>query len=290
MHLISHQFINKSISNFNKGLRIITVVHQNGITFPIGLIKTPSSFLYLQTKNNMVHLKVIIVTALVVTASSNTFRPSPSTAASAISTFYKNNRFKGAFLTCSVKACTADAVAQYIAAGKQRREDEDMAKKDNALSKLNPLRKTRGGDLALSAKKKFSFDLRRSLAFLLYGGFYQGCANEFIYNNILPLLGTGTDWKTVARKVVLELGFVSPLVCIPMAYLVKGLLIGRTISASYANYWDDVKTKGVVFKNWMIFIPVQSLTFSVIPPHLRVSFVAVVSFFWMIILSCILGS
>ena len=48
MHLISHQFINNSISNFEKGLRIITVVHQNGITFPIGLIKTPSSFLYLQ--------------------------------------------------------------------------------------------------------------------------------------------------------------------------------------------------------------------------------------------------
>ena len=163
----------------------------------------------------MVNLKPLLAMALAATVSSAPFGPSTSTAASAISAFYKNNRFKGAFLTCSVKACTADAVAQYIAAGKQKREEEEIAKKDSALSKLNPLKKTRGGDLALAVKKKFSFDLRRSLAFFLYGGFYQGCVGEIIYNNILPLLGKGTDFKTVAKKVVADMGFISPMICIP---------------------------------------------------------------------------
>jgi len=229
---------------------------------------------------------LLAVATLVATASSRPFHLSRAT--SAISTFYKNNPFKGAFLTCSIKGCSADLVAQYIAASKEQRDEE--LKKDNALSRLNPLKKARGGDLDVSEKRKFSIDLRRSAVFLIYGGLYQGCANEFIYNSILPLLGTGTDWKTVARKVVVDVGFIVPLICIPMAYLVKGLLLGRTVGASYTNYWNDVVNKGVVFKHWMIFIPVQCLTFSVIPQHLRVSFVACVSFFWMIILSCILSS
>ena len=164
----------------------------------------------------MVHLKALIVAALVATASSAPFRPPSPSAASAISAFYKNNRFKGAFLTCSIKACSADAIAQYIAAGRQKLEDDDIVdKKDNALSKLNPLRKTRGGDMALAVKKQASFDLRRSLAFFLYGGFYQGCVGEIIYNNIFPLLGTGTDIKTVAKKVVADTGVISPMMCIP---------------------------------------------------------------------------
>jgi len=155
---------------------------------------------------------------------------------------------------------------------------------------LNPIRRARGGHLAVEERKKFSIDLRRTLCFLIYGGFYQGCANEFIYNNIYPYLGSGNDLKTVAKKVGLDMGFVSPFICIPMAYLVKGLLLGNTALESIANYWDDVRNKGVVYKNWMIFIPVQCLTFSVIPEHFRVTFVACVSFFWMIILSCILSS
>mmetsp|Transcript_23491 Transcript_23491/g.50901 ORF Transcript_23491/g.50901 Transcript_23491/m.50901 type:complete len:239 (-) Transcript_23491:1140-1856(-) len=238
----------------------------------------------------MLHLKVFIATVLVATASSHPFNT--SSAASAINAFYKNNRFKGAFLTCSIKGCTADLIAQYIAAAKEKRNEDanEIKSKDNALSRLNPLKKTRGGDLAVVEKKKFSVDLRRSVMFLIYGGFYQGCAQEFIFNDILPYLGKGTDMKTVAKKVAVDMAFISPLICIPMAYLVKGVLLGNSVLESYANYWDDVVNKGVLFKNWMIFMPVQCLTFSVIPEHFRVSFVACVSFFWMIMLSCILSS
>lgn len=164
-------------------------------------------------------LKALILASLVAVVTSNPFI-NTSRAASAISAFYKTNRFKAAFLTCSIKGCSADLVAQYIAASKEQRDEESKdVKNDNALSKLNPLKKTRGGDLAVvEEKKKFSIDKRRSLMFFLYGGFYQGCVGEFIYNNILPILGTGTDIKTVAKKVVLDMGFISPLICIPSEY------------------------------------------------------------------------
>ena len=68
----------------------------------------------------------------------------------------------------------------------------------------------------------------------------EGCAQEFIYNDILPILGTGTDMKTVAKKVGVDMGFISPFICIPMAYLVKGLLLGNTFFDSMGDYWDDV--------------------------------------------------
>lgn len=244
----------------------------------------------------MVHLKSYITAVILIASSSFSSTSTISLcdahpAISAINHFYKNNRFKGAFLTCSIKGCTADLVAQYIAGTKKERllrEEESKATAiDNALSKLNPIKKTRGGDIE---GKSWKFDFRRSLMFLIYGGLYQGCAQEFIYNDILPILGTNTDVKTVAKKVVLDMGFISPLICIPMAYLVKGCMLGNNIRLSLSNYIYDVKYKGVVYKNWMIFVPVQCLTFSVIPEHLRVSFVACVSFFWMILLSCILSS
>ena len=43
----------------------------------------------------------------------------------------------------------------------------------------------------------------------------EGCAQEFIYNDILPILGKGTDVRTVAKKVGVDMGFISPLICIP---------------------------------------------------------------------------
>jgi len=141
-------------------------------------------------------------------------------AISAINHFYKKNRFKGAFLTCSIKGCSADLVAQYIAGKKKERQLREEESKftaiDNALSKLNPIKKTRGGDIEGTSWK---FDLRRCLIFLIYGGLYQGCAQEYIYNDILPILGTGTDVKTVAKKVVLDMAFISPLICIPSKYI-----------------------------------------------------------------------
>jgi hypothetical protein len=53
------------------------------------------------------------------------------------------------------------------------------------------------------------------------------------------------------------------------------------------RYFDDIKNHGLLKKYVTLWGPVQCLTFSVIPEHFRVSFIAVVSFFWLIILSSI---
>ena len=103
----------------------------------------------------MVHLKSYITANIFIASSFSSLSKIPSCdahpAISAINHFYKNNRFKGAFLTCSIKGCSADLVAQYIAGKKKERqlreEESKITAIDNALSKLNPIKKTRGGDI-----------------------------------------------------------------------------------------------------------------------------------------------
>lgn len=53
------------------------------------------------------------------------------------------------------------------------------------------------------------------------------------------------------------------------------------------RYWHDVRRNGLWTKYFALWGPVQCLTFSVVPEHYRVSFIACVSFFWLIILSTI---
>lgn len=50
--------------------------------------------------------------------------------------------------------------------------------------------------------------------------------------------------------------------------------------------WAEAKERVVtsweptLYKNWGVFIPVQLANFSIVPPHLRLLLVNVVSLFW----------
>jgi Mpv17 / PMP22 family len=63
----------------------------------------------------------------------------------------------------------------------------------------------------------------------------------------------------------------------------------NTIHPVLQNGWDqyvyDVQYQNILTKYWSLWIPVKCLTFTMIPYHLRIVFIAVVSFFWMMILS-----
>ena len=53
------------------------------------------------------------------------------------------------------------------------------------------------------------------------------------------------------------------------------------------RYWDDIRNHGLLKKYFLLWGPVQCVTFSVVPERYRVTFIACVSFFWLIILSTI---
>jgi hypothetical protein len=101
--------------------------------------------------------------------------------------------------------------------------------------------------------------------------------------------GHAHTWQTVAMEVGMDMAVIGPFLCLPIAYMVKTAftdeLTVENVKLGLEKYVEDVKFRGLLFKYWAVWIPAQSLTFSVIPEHFRSLFVAAISFFWMFILS-----
>ena len=184
---------------------------------------------------------------------------------SILGTFFKNYPYISSFLVTGMKGSFADAVAQISGSNSSSTTDDNNDNK---------------------------FDIVRNIAFIMYAGGYQGCAQYFIYNKVFPIwFGSGSQLTTVMKKVAFDLLVLTPTLCLPCAYLTKAIIyngIGfKSLKQGLKDYWHDAKHNGLVLKYWMIWGPVQSLTFSVVPVHWRISFIASISFFWLIILSAI---
>eukprot|EP00746_Dinoflagellata_sp_MGD_P012893 gnl/MRDRNA2_/MRDRNA2_127633_c0_seq1.p1 gnl/MRDRNA2_/MRDRNA2_127633_c0~~gnl/MRDRNA2_/MRDRNA2_127633_c0_seq1.p1 ORF type:complete len:435 (-),score=54.31 gnl/MRDRNA2_/MRDRNA2_127633_c0_seq1:5-1219(-) len=179
-----------------------------------------------------------------------------------VNSFFKDYPYISSFIVTGLKGCVADGIAQV-----SERDD---------------------------TSKRKAFCWLRNLAFLLYAGCYQGCMQHFIYNKMFPIMfGAGSDLQTVFLKVFFELFIQTPLVCLPLAYLIKAIIFKglalKCLQQGLSAYINDVVNHGILQKYWMLWGPVQCLTFSVVPEHLRISFIAAVSFFWTIILSSIVN-
>lgn len=142
---------------------------------------------------------------------------------SVIDNFYQTMPLTSAFLTCGVKASAADVVAQKTQAAKDRANYEDVS----------------------------PFQKKRNFAFLMYGGLYQGIAQEIIFNELFPILfGQGTDVLTVASKVLFDSFIVTPLVCLPVAYVVKSVIFQYSLKEAFDRYITDITKNGLLFKYW----------------------------------------
>ena len=186
-------------------------------------------------------------------------------ALSAVNAAFELNPYAAGAAVAGFKAGSADIVAQ-----------KRQMRKANSEKSAEEIEK--------EGKKRL--DIRRTLGFLLYGAVYQGLCQEFTYNHLYPaLFGTEITAINVLKKVFCDMVIQTPILTLPIAYYSKALLVGNSFSQAMAHYVDDVKNRGLLFKFWGLWTPVQCLTFSVIPEHFRVSFIALVSFFWVIILS-----
>lgn len=127
----------------------------------------------------------------------------------------------------------------------------------------------------------------RLATFFLYGGLYQGCTQYLIFNELYPIwFGEGTDVGTIAIKVCFDQFVLTPFLCLPVCYLVKALVFSYPLREGLERYVEDAK-RDLLIKYWILWGPVQCLTFSVVPPQWRVPFISLVSFFWLLILSTI---
>jgi protein Mpv17 len=174
----------------------------------------------------------------------------------ALDAFYQTEPYTAAFLTCSIKASAADLVAQ------QHPVETDKEEQD--------------------------FDGKRNIGLMLYGGLYQGMCEQFIYSEMYPsLFGDSTSIFTILQQVFLDMAVLAPFVCLPLSYATKGLVKDGSVGLAEGleRYLNHVQEKGLLLRFWSIWVPVQCVTFSIIPMHLRIPFIAFISFFWMMLLS-----
>jgi Mpv17 / PMP22 family len=189
----------------------------------------------------------------------------------AVDAFWRAHPLAAAAVVCAIKAGSADLVAQA----------REHHKKKSA----------NGGSISSTATSDHGrkFDRRRSLSFILYGAIYQGAIQELIYNNLYnAMFGTATTVRVAVQKVLFDAIFHNALVCIPMAYVVKALVRDKvSVLTGIRNYIQDVRYHGLLLKYYTLWMPVNAMLFTIVPPHWRISVMALVSFFWMILLSTI---
>jgi len=191
-------------------------------------------------------------------------------AMSEIDTFYQTAPYTAAFMTCSFKASAADLLAQFREIKTSTNENAD------------------GTTVEAKEQSKDRIEFERNVAFILYGGIYQGMVQYYIYNILFPLwFGHGNDLTSVAIKVAFDMLVISPFLCLPVAYLTKSTIYGKTLKEGFDKYIYDLQFNSLWTTYVSIWLPVQCITFGIIPEHLRIAFIALVSFFWLIILSTI---
>jgi hypothetical protein len=211
----------------------------------IGVKASPAIMKMMATRRLLLALAVALSTFS--KNSCSAFEPAfiiPS-AISGVDVFFKTHRFATAFIAGGAQATAADFVVQ-------RRESD-------------------------------SFCPRRNMSFLLYGGLYQGMANEYIFNTLLPFW-FGTNQMLQALVAVF---FFGSLVSLPIAYRIKALVFGYSATEGFRRYWHDVTQNGLLKKFWSVWVPVNCTNFGLVPPCYRITVNSIVAFCWLMILSAI---
>ncbi|KAG2489732.1 hypothetical protein HYH03_011839 [Edaphochlamys debaryana] len=136
-------------------------------------------------------------------------------------------------------------------------------------------------------------DWRRHSMFLMFGFGYLGCWQYYLYNNLFvrwcrPITDVFGHMGSAPVKVFIDQCIHHPLLYFPCFYSLKGLVEGRPLAESMADYkehmWENLKAL------WMIWVPAQMVNFTVVPLHLRIPFVAGVSFAWTVVISVMRGA
>lgn len=112
-------------------------------------------------------------------------------------------------------------------------------------------------------------------------------STHILHSCTLDWFGSGTELSVVAVKVCFDLFVQTTILTLPIAYLTKAAIFRYSVKEGLQRYWEDITTHGLLLKYFALWGPVQCLTFSIIPEQFRVGWIAVVSFFWLIILSTI---
>jgi hypothetical protein len=178
-----------------------------------------------------------------------------------VSDFYATYPLQSAVLTCGVKASVADAVAQIKAA---------------TAAAASP------------HQEKIPLELKRNVAYIIYGGIFIGLMCHIEYDYVFPqMFGNDHSIQSTLEKILFDVFISGPLLWLPPAYFIKAIIYDYPMKEGLQKYVTDVVDNGLLIKYWQIWLPAQTISFSLVPDHLRVAFMAFISFFWFILFSTV---
>lgn len=213
--------------------------------------------------------------------------------------FFQAHPFATAFLAGGAQASVADFVAQsrerFLHRNDSHKQEppprttrwqQQQAKESSSSTPLSVDRHRPPFQVVLGIPPTVittPFSPRRNLSFLLYGGLYQGMANEWIFNTLLPSFLTHQ-----VLQALVAVFFFGSLVSLPIAYSIKAMVVnGKLPFQGIPKYWHDVTTEGLLNKFWSVWVPVNIVNFLCVPRHYRVTVNSMVAFCWLMILSTI---
>jgi hypothetical protein len=251
------------------------------------------------------------------TTASSLSMSSSATTLQHVSDFYQNFPIQSAVLTCGVKASVADTIAQIksqasllqsktASAVTSKKTENNNNSNNNNIANLNL-------NLNLDLNYFNFWEGRRNLAYVLYGGIYIGLMSYLEYSYVFPsLFGYEKTIQILVEKVLFDNFFVAPFIWLPPAYIIKAWVysgdnddtinndtndtinndstIGTILKEGYDKYMYDIMNNNLLTMYWTIWLPAQTISFSVVPDHLRVVFMASISFFWFILFSTVASS
>lgn len=146
------------------------------------------------------------------------------------------------------------------------------------------------------------YNAARSAAFGVWNATYCGLACHLLYVRLFPrylplVLPSGARHPAARMRTMLMVGFdnfiATPLVCLPTLYLATAALEARAAGASitrraaelYRSEWRETLKLSCA-----LWVPIHTLTFSIVPVHWRVHFTAAASFVTLTAMSVLQGS
>jgi protein Mpv17 len=173
----------------------------------------------------------------------------------------------------------------------------------NAFARKRPLLTSAGitsfkawaADLMIQklVERRETIDKRRSLLFASFGLLYQGGFQYWMYNVLFErFLFPGKSARMIFAKVAVTNLICDPCFFFPTFYCFREALASENLGdldpsefvpaalAKYkGNYWPDW------VNSWLIWVPAHCITYGVCPPHLRMPWIAAVSFGYVSLLS-----
>jgi len=155
--------------------------------------------------------------------------------------------------------------------------------------------KTSGADMFAQkvVEGRDEIDWKRNGLFTFFGFAYLGCFQYWLYNDLFvrickPITAVVGHLGSAPVKVFIDQCIHHPLFYFPCFYALKGTVEGRPLASSFTKYQEDMWENCKAL--WAVWVPAQLVNFGVVPLHLRIPYVAGVSFAWTVIISVMRGS